>query len=124
MSTLWRSCPDWCRGHYRARRNTRSEPRTERELALINARRHMAEEKLPPFTADTSLDLILLVQLARTLRDLGIYGWWLYGHCSSHGERQEPVFEENPPSQVAFGCRPCYRNGIQRYITVEDMRAI
>lgn len=81
-------------------------------------------EKLPPLSFDTSLDLILLAQLARTLRDLGIYGWWLFGHCSTHGDRQEPVFEDQPPSQTTFGCRQCYRSGITRPLRVEDMRAI
>ena len=88
----------------------------------LAARPAVAEEKLPPFTADTSLDLILLVQLARTLVDLGVYGYWLHGHCSTHGDLQEPVFTEQPPSQVAFGCRACYRGGIQRYLKVEDLR--
>ena len=82
----------------------------------------MAEEKLPPFTADTSLDLILMVQFARTLVDLGVYGYWLYGHCSTHGDVQEPVFADQPPSQGNFGCRACYRSGLTRSITVEDMR--
>ena len=81
----------------------------------------MADEKLPPLNADSSLDLILLVQLAQTIADLGIYGWWLYGSCSTHGDLQEPVFGEQPPSQVAFGCRACYRNGLTRYVQVEDM---
>lgn len=54
----------------------------------------MADKIFPPLNFDTSLDLVLLVLRANTLRDLGLAGWWVYGHCSVHGDRQEPVFED------------------------------
>lgn len=84
----------------------------------------MADEKLPPITTNDAIDLIALVVAVNTLRDLGVFGWWLFGHCSTHGDRQEPVFEESVPAQSSFGCGRCYRAGYQRSIRVEDIQAI
>lgn len=60
----------------------------------------MAEEKFPPLTGNDAIDLICLVARANTLRDLGVYGFWVFAHCSTHSDQQEPHFDENPPTAV------------------------
>lgn len=84
----------------------------------------MAEDRLPPLDADTSLDLVLLVQFARTIADPGITGWWIFSHCPTHGDRQEPIFEAMPPPEAKMGCRRCYQAGITRVLTIEDIRQL
>jgi len=72
-------------------------------------------------TSDVALDLILLVRFARTLADLNVVGYWLWAHCSQHGDRQEAVFGPDLPASPSIGCRACYHVGVKRELVVEDI---
>lgn len=72
-------------------------------------------------TSDDALDLIFLVRCATTLADLNVMGYWIWAHCSHHGDVQEAVFGPDVPTFTSFGCRACHHVGVKRELKIEDV---
>lgn len=86
-------------------------------------------EKFPPLTFDTSLDLVLLVVQANTLRDLGIAALAFiarYGTCSIHGAVSDEVEVSNgvAPAGDYIRCPHCKVMGVTRRCPVETIGPI
>ena len=85
----------------------------------------MAEADFPKLTIESALDLMTHLHCARTLRDMGIGGWMLRGHCSRHGEIEQVVLAiVFAPDDRFIACVRCARMGITKRVMVEAIDRI
>ena len=72
----------------------------------------MVDESLPPLDIESSIRLIHALDHVRTLRELGIVSWWLFGNCAEHQEFARLYLTPGPrPDETLVVCEVCERAG-------------